>query len=227
MPTDAFEMALVHRVFRKELNSAPELVGSVEPGQRKRLKLVAGHITNVLAALHHHHMAEDELLWPTLHARIPVHAEDIHRMETEHEFIAKSVVSVELGLADWRAVTDATTPQPARQSRAADLLTNELAVLASLVSDHLSAEEELVVPLVNEHVTDAEWRAVTKRGGSFLSGRNIRFGIAFVGMALESCTSDERRRFLAGMAPPRRLLVRLFARRALGSYRALFERAPN
>lgn len=219
MPTDAFEMALVHRVFRNELRSAPRLIGSVQPGQRGRLKVVADHVANVLAALHHHHMAEDELLWPKLHTRIPHRAEEIQRMQEEHELIAKLVGSVELRLADWIAASRFTA-QIATQSRAAQTLISDVKVLAGLVNEHLDGEEERVVPLINENVTDAEWRATTERGGAFVSGRNIRFGIAFVGMALEGCTVDERRRFLAGMPSPQRLLVRWFGRRAATSYRA-------
>ncbi|MCV7401766.1 hemerythrin domain-containing protein [Mycobacterium fragae] len=219
MPTDAFEMALVHSIFRKELQSAPHLVRSVRPGQRGRANRVAGHTKNVLAALHHHHMAEDELLWPKLHDRMPQCAEDIQRMETEHEFIAKAVVGVELRLTEWIAATNSTR-HFAIQSRASQMLVSEIRALGELVSDHLAAEEERIVPLINENMSDAEWRAVTERGGSFLTGRNVWFGLAFVGMALEACTIDERRRFLAGMAPPQRLLVRLLARRAATSYRA-------
>ncbi|WP_238963947.1 hypothetical protein KN248_016430 [Mycobacterium paraintracellulare] len=95
--------------------------------------------------------------------------------------------------------------------------------LADLVGDHLNAEEERVVPLINENVTDAEWRAVTERGAAFLNGRNVWFGIAFVGMALEASTTEERRRFLAGMPPPQRLLVRLCVRHVTARYRARVE----
>lgn len=223
MPTDAFEMALVHNAFRTELELAPELIRGVQPGQRSRLKLVAGHITNMLAALHHHHMAEDELLWPKLQDRIPMHAEDFQRMETEHEFIAKAAVNVELRLIEW-SVTASTTDL-AIQSRAAQMLVSEIQALGDLVNNHLGAEEEQIVPLINENLTDAEWRAVTERGGRFLSCRNIWFGLAFVDMALEASTADERRRFLAGMPSPQRFLVRLFARRAATRYHARLGRA--
>jgi hypothetical protein len=73
-------MAVVHRLFRSELSWAGRLIGVVEPGQRARVNQVAGHLANVLAALHHHHMAEDERLWPILHARIPLRSNDIQRM---------------------------------------------------------------------------------------------------------------------------------------------------
>jgi iron-sulfur cluster repair protein YtfE (RIC family) len=101
MPTDAFEMALVHRVFSEQLNCAPLLIGRAQAGQRSDRKRAADHIANVLAALHHHHLAEDEVLWPKLRDRIPQRAEHIQLMETQHELIATSVDKVQLLLADW------------------------------------------------------------------------------------------------------------------------------
>jgi hypothetical protein len=140
MTTDAFEMAVVHRLFRSE----------------KRL-------------------------W---HARIPLHSDTIQRMQSEHAFIAKSVAIVELLLADWVAATEAHTSELATQSRATDLLVAEIKTLTQLVG------------------------AVTEQGAAFI-GHNLRFALAFVGMVLQECTADERRRFLGGMPAPQRLLVRL------------------
>jgi hemerythrin-like domain-containing protein len=215
MPTDAFEMALAHNVFRRELEAVPKLINRVQPGQHRRATRVARHIANLSAALHHHHLAEDELVWPKLHIRIPQqHAEDIRLMETEHELIATSVDKVHLLLADWIATAHSAT--------AAQRLISGVEELTELVGAHLIHEEERVVPLINEYITDDEWRAATELGGAFLSLRNMWYGIAFVGMALESCTADECRRFLAGMPPPQRVLARLFARRAGARYRARF-----
>lgn len=222
MPADAFEMAVVHRVFRRELSSAPALVSNVRPSQRARRQLVARHITDVLTALHNHHVAEDRRLWPKLYARVPTRDDDIRRMETEHEFIAKAVIGVESRLADWITTSEAPNIRGDNRSCAVKVLVAELGALAELVSDHLGAEEELMVPLINANLTEAEWRAVARRGGTFI-GRNVWSVLAFQGMALEGCTADERRRFLAGMPQPDRLLAKLFARRALAKYRARLE----
>lgn len=222
MPTDAFEMGIVHRTVRRELTRAPGLISRVQPGQPARQKLVASHIANVISALHHHHTAEDERLWPILHARIPMHSHDIVRMQGQHEQIANSMARVELRLSEWLETTDSMTPRRDAWSRTTGSLIADLEALAELVSDHLRAEEELMVPLINAHITEPEWRAVTQQGGSFIN-RNMWFVLAFLGMALEACTPDERRRFLAGMPRPHRLLARLFARRALAGYRARLE----
>src|SRR4051812_7726675 len=68
---DTSDMLFAHRVFRRELRSAPELIGGVEAGDTKRSALVADHLGYIVAGLHHHHAAEDELLWPPLRTRVP------------------------------------------------------------------------------------------------------------------------------------------------------------
>ena len=84
MATDAFEMALIHRVFRRELAHAPDLIRSVVAGDTKRSKVVSAHLCNIFSVLHHHRAAEDDLLWPMLRARLPLRVQDVARMQEEH-----------------------------------------------------------------------------------------------------------------------------------------------
>ena len=81
---DTVDMVMAHRVFRRELRNAPELIGGVEAGDTKRSALIADHLGYIVAALHHHHAAEDELLWPPLHTRVPTADLKIQQMEDEH-----------------------------------------------------------------------------------------------------------------------------------------------
>ncbi len=107
MPTDAFEMAIVHRVFRNELRNAPGLIREVEAGDTERSAIVGGHLDFIAAALHRHHAAEDELIWPKLHARAPARAAEITRMEGAHRGIADSVATVQAMLPSWATSADA------------------------------------------------------------------------------------------------------------------------
>ncbi len=54
MPIEAFDMAIVHRVFRSELDAARGLVRGVRAGDTERAKLVGDHLSFIVAALHHH-----------------------------------------------------------------------------------------------------------------------------------------------------------------------------
>lgn len=157
MSTDAFDMAIVHRIFRNELHNAPGLVRGVKAGDTKRSAIVGRHLNFIMSGLHHHHAAEDELIWPKLHARAPNHAAEITRMEDEHRGIAEGVASVQDIVASWVASAE---PGLAKQ------LISAIEDLSTVVDDHLADEEVTIVPLINEHITPVEW----PRGGRASSG---------------------------------------------------------
>ena len=71
MSIDALDMLVVHRVFRREFHDMSGLIAGVAAGDTARAKVVGEHLRFMLAALHHHHAAEDELVWPKLHSRVP------------------------------------------------------------------------------------------------------------------------------------------------------------
>ena len=66
---DTSDMVIVHRMFRRECALLPQLVAAVPAGDVARARTVARHAREVLDMLHHHHLGEDELLWPRLSAR--------------------------------------------------------------------------------------------------------------------------------------------------------------
>ena len=72
---------------------------------------------------------------------------------------------------------------------------------ATLVVRHLDDEERNAVPIIEEHLTDAEWQAAVKRGASFLSS-HPRLGLALGGLVLDYASLDERQHFLAGVPFP-------------------------
>ena len=79
MPVNALDMLLVHRVFRRELGELAWLIDSVQPGDNSRARIVGRHLKLMTDALHHHHMAEDELVWPIVSARALDRRSDIER----------------------------------------------------------------------------------------------------------------------------------------------------
>jgi hypothetical protein len=87
MPCDPFEMALVHRGFRRELHNAAGLIRGVTGGDSRRAAVVSEHIDFIMTAVHFHHSAEDEFVWPRLSARAPSRAAELTRMEEAHRTI--------------------------------------------------------------------------------------------------------------------------------------------
>ena len=106
-----------------------------------------------------HHAAEDDLIWPKLHARAPVGDHDICRMEDEHRAIAAGIDTAKATGSEW---VKTGAPSAAKRLRTA------VDELIGLVDVHLDDEERDVVPLIEEYITAAEWKKATARGASIL-----------------------------------------------------------
>jgi hypothetical protein len=209
MAVDAQDMALVHRVFRREFHDLPALIAAVPAGDTARAKVVGNHLQFMVDALHHHHAAEDELGWPVLLGRVPEHAAVIERMAGEHVRIAEAVTRTQSLLAQWQAQGDQAV---------ADELSSCVAELTTLVVEHLDDEERNAVPIIENHLTPDEWQAAINRGAAFLSS-HPRLGIVLGGLVLDYAAPDERQKFLAGVPLPQRMLVRLLSARVTAAYR--------
>ena len=107
MAVDAFEMALVHGAFRRELTSAPSLIHNVEAGDTQRSSTVGGHVAFMAEALHHHHAAEDAVnIALKLRARAATSEVDVTRMEDAHREIADYIKRVRTIATSWSASGD-------------------------------------------------------------------------------------------------------------------------
>lgn len=182
------EMVVVHRVFRRESALLPRLVRAVPDGATARAAQVAGHLREYVDGLHHHHALEDELVWPLLHARVARDGEVVDRMEEQHRRIDSTLAAV----AEWAPVWE----------RAADRIAGEELALAldahrTVLLEHLDDEERLVLPLVAEQLTVAEWDLVGTRGLERIPKEKLFLAL---GALLEEATPEERRVFL-GKAP--------------------------
>jgi iron-sulfur cluster repair protein YtfE (RIC family) len=199
---DTQEMVIVHRLFRREFRLLPALVQQVREGDRDRAAVIAGHAADLTYGLHHHHTAEDLLLWPKLAARIQPRAELVHRMQAQHERLAVLIERVEVLLARWRPVAD----PPSR-----DELAHALAETSAALDEHLNDEETELLPLVAEHITPQEWDAMTAYAMKGLPKNSKAF--MYLGIILDEATAEERGPFLGGLPAPLRWTWRLVGHR--------------
>jgi hemerythrin-like domain-containing protein len=206
---DTSDMLFAHRVFRRKLHNAPELIGSVEAGDTNRSALVADHLGYIVAGLHHHHAAEDELLWPPLHTRAPTSDAKIQQIEDAHAAIAESIETVQTVRTPWRK---SAGPELAAQLIAA---TEDL---SARVDTHLEDEEQNILSLISQYITPDEWKDVVKRGAEFLPKNKM--ALVFLGLTLQNLTSDEQRQFLAGIPMAACILWKLLGQRTFDTYRA-------
>jgi hemerythrin-like domain-containing protein len=203
-----WEMVVVHRVFRREFGALPALVRAVPAGDVARAAVVLAHLRELARSLHHHHTAEDELVWPLLLDRVDLDRPLVLRMEEQHERVADL-----LERADVQAGAFAAAASPV----AGETLAATLTQLATALEEHLGDEEREVLPLVERHLTVAEWDAVGERARASLPKDRL---LIQLGAILEGCSPQEARRFLGMLPLPARLAWRLAGRRAYRAERA-------
>ncbi len=200
--TDTSIMPVIHTLFRRELRLAGGLLRGVAEGDTARAAVVADHLDLVGKLLHHHHTAEDELLWPLLLERVPEElAPIVHLMESQHGRVEVLLDEIGALLTQWRR-----TAAPAERDRMAALYDDLYVALA----EHLDAEEQRLLPIAARSVSQAEWERMgeTARAGTPKEATFLVFGAIAYDSGPEGVA-----KLMQGAPPPVRWLVpRLGAR---------------
>jgi hemerythrin-like domain-containing protein len=177
---DSRDMVVIHDMFRREFRAIPDLVSDVGGGDGAQVAIVADHVEWMVTFLHSHHEGEDLLVWPRLVERCPTETEPlIFTMEAQHHALAEALDVLAAKAADWRR-TSAVQERDALAGAARDLL--------SQIAEHLDLEERKVLSLIDDYLTEKEWKQV---GGSGL--KKMSFGqlmIAF-GMILNHARPEQ------------------------------------
>ncbi len=104
-------------------------------------------------------------------------------------------------LSTWRTTGNPVTGR---------LLAERSEQLSEALDEHLAEEEKRVLPLVEEHLSVAEWEQVGERGFADTPKNRLLF---FLGAALEEATPAERADFLPHVPLPGRIAYRLMGQR--------------
>ncbi len=210
------EMVIVHNVFRTHLAALPSLIDGAPDGDRARAAELTAWMSELITGLHHHHVGEDELMWPILVSRAPQESELVLRMEEQHTRIA-DLVSACHRLGAGFAATGA------RGDGAA--LATAIGTLGEALAEHLSEEERLILPIAEAVMTVEEWRMLADRGNASIPKERR---LVFLGYMLNSATEEQRALLFSLLPPPARLMWRVVGRRAFGrAYRRLYGAAPQ
>jgi hypothetical protein len=205
-PIDVRDMAIVHRTFRNAYEESARLVRAAPAPSPGRVTFLADHIDFGIAALHHHHEGEDELLYPKLIERVPEQAPMTEQVEHEHLAIKTALDAASAACAAWRQRPSAET---------GEALAAALDHLNVVVQPHLDDEENKVVPLAAVTLTQQEWDAMGKQGVAWIP-RNKR-GIAF-GMILEPLDEADRAYMMRSLPAPARMLYPFLIERPWKKY---------
>jgi len=198
------QMVVIHRVFRREFGLLPALIRAVAPDDLDRASIVADHAAHLLRFVHVHHSGEDEYLWPVLLERVEVEADLIRRMENQHLHVAALIPRAHEQLPAWTS-----QPSPERGEQLAATFED----IAAALDEHLGDEEKQILPLVETHLSLAEWARLGQHATESMSPPDLMASLAAI---LEEADDDERAMFTAALPPP---VLTMFVEQAEPAYR--------
>lgn len=207
-PINVRDMHIVHMTFRTAFDQSAELIRANPTPSQHRVEFLVDHIEFGIASLHHHHEAEDALMFPLLAERLPEHRALFDHMDSQHRDISAALDGVHAGCRAWRGDTTS-----ANGLALADALDH----LVTLLVPHLDEEEAVVVPLVAVTLSTKEWEAVGEKARSGIP--RDKLAIAF-GMITEPLNDDDRRYMESHLPFFVRLLSGPLLRRPWEKYRA-------
>jgi len=197
---ETHDMVVVHRAFRREFALLPRMVRAVSPGDLTQRGVICTHAREMTAMLHHHHTAEDELVWPRLRERAELDAWLVDRAQTQHEVIGQLLAALDHVLQRFTETADPTSGSE---------LASVLDQVSIALNEHLDEEETAILP-VAETLTASEWEELSQRGMAAMSKPRL---LVLLGHILEDADNDERAAFLKHVPIPARVGYRLFGRR--------------
>src|SRR5947207_2427308 len=141
-PADVSFMRALHAALRRDLSRLRDAAAQLDGSAGAPPTVLAGWDA-FRAQLDNHHSAEDDDLWPVLRRELsdPAELASVHVMVEEHRHIPSALADVDAAL------------------RGGGALSESVERLSAVVLDHLAHEEREVLPLLERHLTRAQWRA--------------------------------------------------------------------
>jgi hypothetical protein len=187
-PADVGFMRALHAALRRDLSRLRQVAGQLDGSAAAPPTVLAGWDA-FRAQLDNHHAAEDDDLWPVLRRELsdPGELASVDAMVEEHRHIPPALAAVDAAL------------------RGGGDLTDPVGRLSAVVLDHLAHEEREVLPLLEEHLTQAQWRAFLHEERN---RRPPRERPEFLTWILDDAGEQEAAAVLTEMPPPARLVYR-------------------
>ena len=158
---------VIHTALRRDLERLAAVTG--RPSAPEQRVAVCRHVTWMLDYLHHHHVSEDEGVWPRVLAKRPEAAELVQQMAGEHILLAEAADVVRSSAAACAADPTDTAWQE---------LHDAVVAMQDATLPHLEHEEREAMPLVVDVLDDEDWKWLDRN--YFRKG--MSFGDSAVGL---------------------------------------------
>lgn len=198
---DTREMVIIHDVFRRLFGDLPGLIRSAGAGDRTRAGVLADMYTELADGLHHHHSGEDTMLWPLLLERAGADDPAVANAEEQHQRLH--------GLLE-RAKPQVEAYRVSGSAAGRDAFAATVEELDAALREHMADEERSVLPLVEQHLSVAEWESLGERQRAGIPKDRLLIQLGWI---LDGLSGAERAAFLRKMPLPARLAWRLVGRR--------------
>ena len=154
---DVLGMQIAHRVMLRDLDRTTGVAMAMADGgvpiTARRTRMLVRYLELMAESIHHHHQAEDDILWPVIVERAGAHV-DLTPLTEDHDALLPLLDRMRGGALAFQAT-------PSRQSAAA--LAARLVELRSLLSEHIAEEERATFPVIRRYLSVADWRDVEAR----------------------------------------------------------------
>jgi hypothetical protein len=166
--------------------------------------------------LHHHHVGEDELLWPPLRALLGADGRArLDEAEAQHVDIDDALGLVKAARHRWTDLDDDDSRN--------DLIA-ALHHLHGLLLAHLDTEERELLPLAAAHLTPAQWAAIGEAGAAHVPKPKM---LLVFGMFAYEGDPEVLTTMLHSAPPPARAIVPLLAPRIYARYAERIHGTPR
>ncbi|WP_346619323.1 hemerythrin domain-containing protein [Blastococcus montanus] len=197
---------VLHQLARRELGTLADVATWAPDGECARTGTLTCHAALLARVLLHHHAVERESVWPALLRAVPAGS----RPAAEAAVASWTVSCTRIDAALRDLDTLARQWSVSGTARARDGFARACRRLADDVDAQTAEEEATLLPLLDAHLTDADWAAIIRTARCGLSGRQQ---LLVLGLALEDCCAGDRARLLRGTRRSTRLAWWLHGRR--------------
>ena len=146
-PADTQMMGIMHSALRRDFVRVRLLLGTPEAAEPRRRTALAEHVLWLMKVLHDHHSGEDDGLYPLVVLRNPASAVLVEQMDADHGTITPAMER--LSEVARHHLADPGSPD--------QLLIRAIDELTHVLLPHLEREERVMMPVVSESITVAEW----------------------------------------------------------------------
>ncbi|MGB3485296.1 MAG: hemerythrin domain-containing protein [Mycobacterium sp.] len=154
---DTLGMEIAHRVMLRDLDRTTGVAMAMADGgvpiTRRRVRALVRYLGLMGRSIHHHHCAEDDILWPVIQQRAGS-AVDLSPLTEDHEALDPKIDGLEVATTGFGA-------DPSRQTAA--VLAARLVEMRNMLREHIAEEERDTFPVIRRYLSVQDWKDAEAR----------------------------------------------------------------